>query len=138
MIDGIICIMFRWLAAAAFVTGCVLAAGCLLASVFLALQQEGKDFLKMLGMMIIAIGVAAASAYADYRFIHVYYGYFDQSAKYIGYIFPGLASLFFFPEPLRRAKLRLKLKRARYGGPPKAPEENRPSTRVTSLPTRRR
>lgn len=138
MIDGIICIMFRWLAAAAFVTGCVLAAGCLLAIVFLALQQEGKDFLKMLGMMIIAIGVAAASAYADYRYIHVYYGYFDQSAKYIGYIFPGLASLFFFPEPLRRAKLRLKLKRARYGGPPKAPEENRPSTRVTSLPTRRR
>lgn len=138
MIDGIICIMFRWLAAAAFVTGCVLAAGCLLASVFLALQQEGKDFLKMLGMMIIAIGVAAASAYADYRYIHVYYGYPDQSAKYIGYIFPGLASLFFFPEPLRRAKLRLKLKRARYGGPPKAPEENRPSTRVTSLPTRRR
>ena len=138
MIDGIICIMFRWLAAALVVLGCVLAAGCLLASVFLALQQQGKDFLKMLGMMMIAIALVVGSAYADYRFIQVYYGYFDQSAKYIGYIFPGLVSLFFFPEPLRRAKMRLKMQRARYGGQPKAPEENRPSTRVSSLPTRRR
>ena len=138
MIDGIICIMFRWLAAAVFVMGCVLAAGCLLASVFLALQQEGKDFLKMLGMMMLAVALAVGSWYADYRFIDVYYGYDKQDAKYIGYIFPGLVSLFFFPEPLRRAKMRLKMKRARYGGPPKAPEENRPSTRVTSLPTRRR
>ena len=138
MIDSIICIMFRWLAAAVFVLGCVLTAGCLLASVFLALQQEGKYFLRMLGMMMLAAALAVGSAYADYRFIDLYYGYFDQSAKYIGYIFPGLVSLFFFPEPLRRAKRHLKLKRSRYGGPPKAPEENRPSTRVASLPTRRR
>lgn len=138
MIDAIICIMFRWIAAGLFVMGCVLTAGCLLASVFFAVHHEGKEALRMLGWMMASAGLAAGCVYSDYRLIDVYYGYYDQSAKYIGYIFPGLVSLFFFPEPLRRGKLRLKLRRARYGSRPKEEAEIPASTRVTSLPTRRR
>lgn len=138
MIDSIICIMFRWIAAAIFVLGCAVTAGCLLASVFLAVQQEWKEFLKMLGITLLAVALAVGCWYADDRLVGVHYGYSDQSAKYMGYIFPGLVGLLFFPEPLRWAKRRLQLKRARYGVRPKAREENRPSPRVTSRRTRRR
>jgi hypothetical protein len=135
----ITCILLLWLGSGLFILGWVLSAGCLLACLYLSIQKAWSDLWRMLGCLLAAVALILACKLGYERIIVDYYGYTkDETAMYIGFLFPGLASLFFFPEPLKRAKQRLRQYRARFGAVPQVEVEQKPSKRVTSLPTRRR
>lgn len=138
MLEPAFFISLRWLSAGTFVLGCGLTVGCLLACVYLLLRREWKEAVRYLGFGLLAVGLVLGSYYADLKIVWEYYAYYDRTAQYFGYFFPGLFGLFFLPEPLRRAKLRLRMRRSRYGRRPVEPVENKSSTRVSSLPSRRK